>query len=108
MFKKFDPRALLAQLKDRLPRSMVPRTYVVLDALPLNASGKVDRASLPQAESAAARGQSVGNVPPVGRTPLPGLPARLQRQQRCLKTPLLPAKQRKAMLMPRLLTPMLR
>ena len=46
---------LVSQLKDHLPRYMVPRTYVVLDAMPLNASGKIDRASLPPAERAAAR-----------------------------------------------------
>ncbi|MEV0266200.1 amino acid adenylation domain-containing protein [Streptomyces sp. NPDC050617] len=39
--------ALRADLRDRLPGYMVPAHLVVLPALPLNASGKVDRAALP-------------------------------------------------------------
>jgi aryl carrier-like protein len=42
-------RAFLAEL---LPEYMVPSTYVCLDALPLNRSGKIDRASLPDSEQA--------------------------------------------------------
>ncbi|MFI8082966.1 amino acid adenylation domain-containing protein [Kitasatospora sp. NPDC086009] len=48
-----DPAALRAALRTRLPDYMVPAALVVLDALPLNANGKVDRAALP--EPAAAR-----------------------------------------------------
>ncbi|WP_179284031.1 non-ribosomal peptide synthetase [Bordetella genomosp. 10] len=42
-----DGRALRIALRSRLPEHMVPATITVLDVLPLNANGKVDRAALP-------------------------------------------------------------
>ena len=42
-----DPVELKSYLKDRLPHYMVPDVVIVLDALPLNANGKVDRKALP-------------------------------------------------------------
>jgi amino acid adenylation domain-containing protein len=47
--RQLDPAALRAALRERLPEHMVPRTIVILPALPLSPSGKVDRRSLPPA-----------------------------------------------------------
>ncbi|RVW06846.1 amino acid adenylation domain-containing protein [Prescottella agglutinans] len=43
-----DTAAVTAELSRSLPSYMVPSTFVVLDAFPLNASGKVDRRALPE------------------------------------------------------------
>ncbi|MFE7191828.1 amino acid adenylation domain-containing protein [Kitasatospora sp. NPDC057541] len=49
-----DPAALRAHLAERLPEHMVPATVTVLDAFPLTAGGKIDRAALPEPRSTAA------------------------------------------------------
>ena len=43
-----DGPMLRAYLQGKLPDYMVPATYIVLDALPLTATGKVDRRALPE------------------------------------------------------------
>ncbi|SDS93395.1 non-ribosomal peptide synthetase [Actinoplanes derwentensis] len=54
------PAALRAYLQTRLAEATIPTTIMTLDTLPLNSSGKVDRAALPDADPATA---------PAGRVP---------------------------------------
>ncbi|MGH3564524.1 MAG: amino acid adenylation domain-containing protein [Pseudonocardia sp.] len=44
---ELDPARITAELAGELPEPMVPSAVVVLDALPLTPSGKLDRAALP-------------------------------------------------------------
>ncbi|WBB56642.1 amino acid adenylation domain-containing protein [Verrucosispora sp. WMMD573] len=50
-------------LTERLPEHMVPSTFVVMDALPLNPNGKIDRAALPAPDAGHPPGQAAFRVP---------------------------------------------
>ncbi|MFC5289945.1 amino acid adenylation domain-containing protein [Actinokineospora guangxiensis] len=52
-----DIPAVTAFLGGRLPSAMVPSAWVVLDALPLTASGKTDRGALPEPDRSRAAGE---------------------------------------------------
>nr|WP_255428606.1 non-ribosomal peptide synthetase [Corallococcus sp. AB038B] len=58
-----EAEALKASLRQRLPEYMVPGAVVVLEALPLNSNGKVDRKALPEPEA-----QKSGNTYEAPRT----------------------------------------
>lgn len=56
----FDPAALLARLRQRLPAYMVPSIVEVLAALPRTPNGKLDRRALPAVSARPASGATTG------------------------------------------------
>ncbi len=78
-----DGAALRTALKARLPDYMVPTAFVVLDALPLTGSGKMDRRALPEPDWGAVTGQAL--VAP--RTPVEARLAAIFAQVLGLPTP---------------------
>lgn len=62
----FEPQVLTRFLSEHLPEYMIPATFHLLDRLPLNANGKVDRKKLKAAEPITRRDKNVGIGP---RTP---------------------------------------
>jgi amino acid adenylation domain-containing protein len=63
--KAGDIDALRGSLAQSLPRYMIPSRFVELDALPLNAHGKVDRRGLPLPDAAIQPARSVRRLTPV-------------------------------------------
>ncbi len=61
-YSDFQRDALREELRRALPEYMVPAAVEWMDALPLNANGKVDRAALPKADRNAAKRAAM--VPP--------------------------------------------
>ncbi|OWQ90693.1 hypothetical protein CDN99_10920 [Roseateles aquatilis] len=58
-----DPEALRRRLAADLPEHMLPSSVQVLDALPLNANGKLDRRALPMPEPGRGRGSTLPEGP---------------------------------------------
>ncbi|MBP0494840.1 non-ribosomal peptide synthetase [Roseomonas indoligenes] len=55
--RDYDVAALRAGVAARVPNYMVPSAFVALDALPVNTSGKLDRAALPAPDLGQGRGR---------------------------------------------------
>ena len=58
------PAILRQYLHSRLPAAMVPETFVIVAALPLTTSGKIDRAALPDPPAPAPRPDGLAGAPP--------------------------------------------
>jgi len=63
--RTLDPAGLRAHLLDSLPEYMVPARLIVLDAMPLTASGKLDRRRLPPPVADAAPSGDTAGLSPV-------------------------------------------
>jgi amino acid adenylation domain-containing protein len=59
-----EPAALRAFLRDRLPESMIPSAFVLLETLPRSPVGKVDRGALERLAAGAAVARETGRTPP--------------------------------------------
>jgi amino acid adenylation domain-containing protein len=66
----FDAADLKQRLAQRLPKHMVPATFVRLDALPLMPSGKLDRRALLALATAGGTGEALPSAPPRSRAEL--------------------------------------
>lgn len=44
--KKIEQKAILLSLHNKLPKYMLPTKFILLDAMPLNINGKIDRNKL--------------------------------------------------------------
>ncbi len=57
--KSFDKAQLQVELKRKLPDFMVPSAVISMEALPLNANGKLDRKALPDPDTSQRKGRFV-------------------------------------------------